>query len=113
MSKSKAILFYARDHLSREFPKIGVMQSDYDRVYLVSKPSEAVTVKSYDKNGIVFDLSSLIGNVNVADYLEHQKYSEMHELISKDRYLKRMSLYEISKVIAAVIELFELSLIHI
>lgn len=50
-SKPKTVVFFARDFLAQEFPKIGVLFSDYRRVYITANNAEGNVISLHDPDG--------------------------------------------------------------
>lgn len=93
----KAIVFYSRDFLSIEFPKLKKYFLDYKRIYIACSSSEIKTIRNIDKESIVFNL--------------HEKFSKDSNIeidfntFNSDRFLRIYSNEEIYSVVENVINI--------
>lgn len=94
-----SILFYARDFLSQEFPALAPYLPGYERVYIVTKQSEADNVAGLDPQGHVFDLGAYIRDTTPQMVVRDATFVQMHTLVARDRYLRRMTPPQIVQVV--------------
>lgn len=94
-----SVLFYARDFLSVEFPALARYLPAYTRLYIVTKPSEAQAVRTADPEGLVFDLGASIRETTLEMIQRDARFAQLHELVARDRYLRRMSPPAIAQVV--------------
>lgn len=89
--KPRAIVFFARDFLSTEFPKLSGVLGEYVRVYITANRHEAERVKKSDLEGVVFPLDDV------------DRWRDAHHEIAgmaynSDRFLRRYARREIEEV---------------
>lgn len=101
-NRPPAIVFYARDFLSEEFPNLSGHLGAYERVYIVSKAVEAERVRSGDPDGHVLSLSEAIDATRPGDIVHDALFSQLYSAVSRDRYLRRMEPEEIARVVHAL-----------
>ena len=94
-----AVLFYCRDFLSNEFPALARYIPTYKRVYIITKPSEELSVKKIDDKGYVFDLGAYIRETADEMVCRDNRFSQLHLMVTRDRYLRRMNSTQIAQVI--------------
>lgn len=94
-----SVLFYARDFLSEEFPALAQYLPGYERVYIVTKQSEADNVAQRDPKGHIFDLGAYIRDTAPAMIVRDAQFTQMHTLLARDRYLRRMTPPQIVQVV--------------
>ena len=86
----EAILFHARDFLAEEFARFHKLLPDPERVYVVSKTSEAETVRSIDQAANIFNAAEYIGKASDGPIVDDAVFAAMHQNVQRDRYLRRL-----------------------
>lgn len=91
-----AVVFYARDFLSVEFPRMGRTLHDYKRVYIVVSAAEKANVLLGDPEGTIFRLgdwpSTAVTRLDPEVACAH----------NNDRYLRSYGSREIQEIVGAV-----------
>lgn len=93
--KPKAVVFFARDFLAQEFPKIGVLFSDYRRVYITANDAEGKVISQHDPDG------------EICRIVEAPSASGMHgdpvgRGFNDDRVLRLLSSDQLSEIVRPV-----------
>lgn len=94
-----SVLFYARDFLSQEFPTLARYLLNYERIYIVTKQAEADNVARQDPEGHIFDLGAYIRDTTPQMVVRDAQFTQMHTLVARDRYLRRMAPPQIVAVV--------------
>ena len=90
--KKDAVVFFARDFLSIEFPKLGEYFSQYKRIYLTVREAESENVRKSDSDCEIF-------NLNEWQAKESEYIGKIDDnLFNRDRYLRNYSGDEILAV---------------
>lgn len=90
----ETVVFFARDFLSIEFPKMRAAFADLARVYLVMSVAEAANIAAHDPDGDVI----VIG----ADVPADVTLVDDGEAIGRDRFLRMMNLADIETTRRAI-----------
>jgi len=101
-SKAEAVLFFARDFLCDDFPKFAKPISGKDCVYIVSKDSEKIQVKTLAPKAIVYNLTDYINKITDEEIIRDKKYETMSMNVARDRYIRSMSPPRIARIVHAV-----------
>lgn len=91
-----AVVFYARDFLSVEFPAMGRTLQGYKRVYIVVSAAEKANVVARDPDGTVFRLGDW--PCTTATHLS----AEVACAYNNDRYLRSYDTREIQFIVGAI-----------
>lgn len=92
-----AVVFYSRDFLSTEFPKLKKYFLEYKRIYITCSSNESKNVKNFDQESIVFNLNEKFSN---------DLNTEMNfNTFNRDRFLRNFSNEDITKIISNVINI--------
>lgn len=102
-----SVLFNARDYLSKEFPELAQYLPDYERVYIVTKSSEAATVKATDPDGHVFDLGAYIAKTTPEMLRDDEVLQKLHQMVPRDRYMRLMAPPQILQIIEGTRRMLE------
>jgi len=93
----KAVVFYSRDFLSTEFPKLKKYFLDYKRIYVVCSSNEKKNVKNLDKESIVYNIHEKFGN--------QSDIKIDFNTFNNDRFLRNYSNKEIKEIITTIINI--------
>lgn len=100
--KKNAIVFYARDFLAKEFPKIGEQLDDFERIYIVVRKDEEVLINKFDTKGHVFYLKNNIdvkaNSVTISDFNQ----GIANAAFNNDRYLRYYNQINMQNIVLGV-----------
>lgn len=96
MHKPAAVVFYARDFLAVEFPRMGAKLTGYTRVYIVVSEAEERAVREGDADAVVVNLHQVRESASVDLVSVDRGYNN-------DRYLRDYSTGEIEQIVSGVL----------
>jgi Capsule polysaccharide biosynthesis protein len=91
----KAVVFFARDFLAQEFSKIGLLFSDYSRVYITANQAEIRTIKQIDPNGEICQIVE-----ESATLVNHNTSRERG--FNDDRVLRLLGTKQLSAIVGPI-----------
>jgi len=97
--KKPAVVFYARDFLSKEFPRMALGLTDFVRIYIVVSETERSNVSAIDGSAVIYCLSAR-SPINAT-----VEAARVGNAFNNDRYLRSYSAYEIARVVTPIVAL--------
>lgn len=91
-AKPTAVVFFARDFLAHEFPKIGLLFGDYRRVYITANDAEAQLIGQYEPDS---EICQIAGTPEAPDM--HSKRDERG--FNDDRVLRLLGSDQLSPIV--------------
>lgn len=107
-SKTAALLFYARDFLSDEFPKLAkTADQDHAHIYVISKHAETARIKAADPEGHIFNVADYIAKAHAASIVRDDVFHTLHQGVYRDRFMARMDPDDIAPIVHGVRQMLD------